>query len=36
MQHEITIKLKLLINKFSCSQHIRKRKIKKVLCEREK
>ncbi len=34
MQYETTIKSKLLINKYLYSQHIKRQKTKKVLCEK--
>jgi len=36
MQYETTIEFKLLINKCLHSQHIKKRKTKKALCEKNK
>ena len=36
MQYKTTIKFKLLINKYLYLQHIRRQRIKKALCEKER
>ena len=36
MQHKTTIELKLLIDKYLYLQYIRRQKIKKALCKKER